>query len=98
MKEPLWQKMYVNPLYTELVRVVGYVGISLAEAREKIQPLGVQYGPKAVQAAANEITHMDEKQTRLWLTDEARKMAFQLLGPPPEHPEFKKNQAEEAQP
>jgi hypothetical protein len=85
---PLWHKIYSNPLYTELARLIGYNGLSAEEAHQKARPLGEKYGIPAVQEAADQLFRFDAEKNLLMLTDEARKCCFQLLGPPPEHPRF----------
>jgi hypothetical protein len=90
-KDPLVIRLYFHPPLYELARVVGYLGLPLEEARQQLRPLEEKYGREAMQKAADELLHIDtsaEPHT-VQLTDEARSCCWQLLGPPPEHPEYR---------
>lgn len=84
-QQPLWHRLYFEPLFTELARLIGYDGIAYDQACEKAKPLGERFGKENVQRAVDAIARVDEstKPPKLRLTDEARKLCWQLLGPPP---------------
>jgi hypothetical protein len=85
-QEPLYLRMYFQDHLIELVRLFGYGEIPLTEAREKLKPLVDKYGQKKMETAAEEIIFIDSTKSPevARLTDHARKLARQLLGPPPE--------------
>ncbi len=78
---PLSVRIYYDPLLTELVRRLGYETLALEAARGRLEPLVEQYGKDRVNAAARAVLLMDEATAQL--RPEARKAAWQLLGPPP---------------
>src|SRR4051794_23971595 len=85
---PLVERIYVELLYTELVRLIGYAGASVVEVQERVLPLGEKYGREKVQAAADELAFIDQTQEPpvLRLRMEVRPLCRQLLGLPPEDP------------
>jgi hypothetical protein len=85
--QPLWYRLYFHaPLY-ELARLVGYQGIPAPEGQEKVKELVEKYGLSTMKAAAAEIVTEDKTTNppTVRLTEQARKLCWQLLGPPPEH-------------
>jgi hypothetical protein len=100
-KDALHNRLYFQPALFETARIVGYRGIASSKFWEKANTLGI---PTAkIQAAVDELTKAELRQQsepRYELTPEARKLCWQLLGPEPGHPDFKrmgrKPEAEEA--
>lgn len=91
-EQPLYLRLYrEEPLY-ELARLVGYQGLPMPEAQEKIKPLIGKHGKQTMADAAERIVRIDPSTNppTARLTDEARKACWQLLGPPPEHPEYER--------
>jgi hypothetical protein len=82
--QPLYLRMYFRPHLVEVVRMVGYEGVPLAEAQKKTKEFREKYGEKMKEA--EELVTIDASKEPHWvrLTDEVRKFAYQLLGPPPE--------------
>lgn len=86
-RPPLYVRMYFNPAYTDLVRLVGYGGLPLLpDARKKIQLLVEKFGEEKLREAEQALIEYDTSREPgvARLTAQARKLAFQLLGPPPE--------------
>jgi hypothetical protein len=86
-KRPLWDRMYADPAYVALARFIGYGGKPLSEAQQFVQQLEQTYGRDKVIEAGEALSVAEgraERQT-VRLTAEARRLAWQLLGPPPEH-------------
>ena len=81
-KQPLYLRLYQNQVYIDVARMVGYAGLSLADAREQMKGLGEKYDKEKLVKAAEELVDIDDKGVRLKAN--VRKLAFQLLGPPPE--------------
>lgn len=96
-EKPLWERMYRDDLYIEIVRTIGYRAIRYAEAQEILKPIVDRFGESSFKAAASALTILifkgehkrsgRQQDAEVCLNDEARKLAWQLLGPPPEHPE-----------
>src|SRR5438874_12911973 len=90
ISQPLILRLYHQPLLYGLARLVGYSGITLDEIREKVRPLGEQFGKQTVQAASDELldvdTTVDPPMCRL--KPSVRPLCQQLLGPAPENPEY----------
>lgn len=85
-REPLYLRMYFQSHLTDLVRLFGYREISLDQARKELTPLIEKYGKQVMVDAAEEIVFIDNSKTPevARLSDQARKLARQLLGRPPE--------------
>jgi hypothetical protein len=83
--QPLYIRLYYEPHLVALVRLIGYQGLPVPEAKELLKPLNAQYGEDKMKAAAREILRVDTAQDppQALLTETARKLAWQLLGPPP---------------
>lgn len=77
--------MYFKQHLTDLVRLFGNSEIPLPEAREKLKPLVDKYGKELMESAAEEIIFIDGSHDHAIarLTDDARKLAVQLIGRPP---------------
>src|SRR5438445_1965577 len=84
-KRPLCQRLYFEAHLTDLVRLLGHQGLPLPDAQAQFALLLLKYGDGKMRAAAEEITAIDHTQQPpvARLTDQARKLAFQILGFPP---------------
>jgi hypothetical protein len=84
--QPLYLRLYNEPHLIALVRLLGYPGLPAPEARERLKPLNEQYGEERMKAAVRELVEVVAAQDQpvVRLTERARKLAWQLLGPPPE--------------
>lgn len=82
---PLYLRMYFQSEFIDLVRLLGYDGLPLPDGQEKFQKLIEKYGKHKMRAAAEEITVIDKASNPpiAKLTEQARKLAFGILGPPP---------------
>jgi hypothetical protein len=86
-RQPLYIRMYYEAIYVELVRFIGYGGKPLANAQEFVLALEKKYGRERVIEASEAVSTCEGKAENMTvrLTAEARRLAWQLLGPPPEH-------------
>lgn len=83
-KGPLYMRLYFQAVYYGIVRMVGYGGIPLAEARTSVRALESQFGKDKLAEAADELLDISAEFVRL--KPEVRRLAHQLLGPAPETP------------
>ena len=85
---PLYERLHYKDHYVEIVRLVGYGGFSLPDARNALKPLSEKYGQQTVMNATDEILILDTSQDPhlFRLTDEARNLAWPILGPVPAVP------------
>jgi hypothetical protein len=85
-KQPLWQKMYFQRHMTAIVRLMGYDELPLDDARERLRPLLAEYGKERIEEAAADLITIDSTREPALarLSDEARKLAVQILGRPRE--------------
>jgi hypothetical protein len=95
-EKPLLQRIYADECYAELCRAAGYKGITYRELAQVIETLGKRFGKGRVEAAGwNLVTFEGQLRANpkplehVSLRAEVRKYCWQLLGPPPEHPEYK---------
>ena len=96
MKEqPLWHRICFDACYTEVVRAVGYASCPCRELGGKLVSLYERFGKERVDSAVYDLVLCDGVRTRdpkplaeVRLSPEARKASWQILGPPPEHPEY----------
>lgn len=90
---PLWHRIYFDAAYTDIVRLVGYAGLPCRDFERQLQKLIEKHGRKAESASWHVVTFEGQMGVKppplaqVTLRQEARKLAWQLLGPPPEHPE-----------
>lgn len=84
-KTPLYIRMYFQEAYIEFVRFIGYGGKTLDEAREFARLLATRHGKPKAMEAGEALVVIDQTSTppMVRLTDEVRKLAFQMLGPQP---------------
>lgn len=87
-KEALDSKLYWIPAYHELARFISYGGKRTKDVKEKCDELRKQFGDEKVMWALHELTTTDEQTGLTVLRPEARKLSRQLLGPPPEDPDY----------
>lgn len=86
--ERLCNRLYFDPAFTELARYVGYAGKPDPAFWDRYRELCRQYPQEVMSQAVNELTEVDRstEPATIRLTPTARKLCWQLLGPPPEHP------------
>lgn len=86
-RQPLYIRMYFDPVYVEFVRFIGYDGKPLPEAEHFLLELEKRYSREKVIDAGEAVSTSEGKAENMTvrLTAEARRLAWQLLGPPPEH-------------
>jgi hypothetical protein len=83
-RSPLYLRIYSQKLMTEIVRAIGYEMLPGGEARSRLQLLCDEYGREQVSEAAGELIAAQPGTVDTWgLTDEVRRFARALLGPPP---------------
>ncbi len=84
-RPPLWSRITFEEHMVALVRLLGHEGLPLKDMREKAKPLVEKFGRERLQEAADEITEYvgDGDNTVVRLTEQARKLAVHLTGPPP---------------
>jgi hypothetical protein len=86
-RQPLYMRIYQQPLLTEIVRAIGYEQLAQGEVWRRLEPLAEKYGRERTLADARELVARLPGQHDLWaLTDEARRSSRALLGPPPVEP------------
>ncbi len=89
---PLWHKLYFWPHFTEIVRAVGYAGCLYRDLWKLLEPIADQFGKTQVESATWHLLTFEGQMTvnpkplaKVELRAEVRGLAWQLLGPPPEH-------------
>lgn len=99
-KDALHNRLYFNPLYPELARMIGYSGILFTEAQEKVKEIAERFPKEKIQAAVEEISRFDTstKPATIRLTDEAQRLCWQLLGPPTGHPMHESTEKKKSKP
>jgi hypothetical protein len=93
MKENLHLRLYFDPAYTEMARAIGYAGVSLPEAKKKIDTLAKRFDKEKLVKVIEDIARIEgpkgpNDEGTVYLTEEAQKLCWQLLGPPPGHPDY----------
>lgn len=90
-ERPLWHRLYFDPVYTAVARVIGYEGFYYREMEEKLQPLYDRFDKVRVESAVYYLATYEGQMTvnpkplvPVSLRPNVRKLCFQLLGPPPE--------------
>jgi hypothetical protein len=86
--------MYEDPCYGEIVQAVGYRGMTYRELTELIETLAKRFDKLRVESATYHLVTFEGQMTcnpkplaQVSLRAEVRKLAWQLLGPPPESSE-----------
>jgi hypothetical protein len=84
-EQPLSVRLYFQPQLYELARAIGYEGLPVPAAREKVRELAERYGEQELLAAAKELIRIDPSTDppTARLKEDVRKLCWQLLGPPP---------------
>lgn len=91
-ERPLSERIYFDACYTDIVRTVGYAGMTYREWNVKLQELIQHHGRQAESAAYHLLTFEGQMRinpsplAKVELRAEVRKLAAQLLGLPPEYP------------
>ena len=85
-EQPLWYRLYYLPQYYELARVLSYDALPVPEAAARARPLLERFGKETMDRVSRDIVRIDDSTdpTTARLSDEARTLCRQLLGPPPE--------------
>ena len=83
-KKPLWCRIIYDVQMVALVRLLGHAGMPLKEMRDKAKPLVEKFGRERLQEAADEIVETigDGDDAIVRLTEQAQKLAIQLIGRP----------------
>ena len=83
-KQPLYIRLYFRPHMTELVQLLGYRDVPLEEIKPQLASLDETYGHETMVSAAEELVEtVVVTQTFARLKEEVRRVARQILGPPP---------------
>lgn len=92
-ERPLSHRLYFDPVYTEVARIIGYAGCVYRDLEDKLQPLYERFDKQRVQSATYYLVTFEGQMTcnppplaPVQLRAEARALCRQLLGLPPEHP------------
>src|SRR3954454_21308060 len=82
-RQPLCVRLYFEPHLVELVRLLGYRSLPVAEAKSELAPLVEKYGKERINAAIKEVLEIDNTRQppTARLNAAARKAAWQMLGP-----------------
>jgi hypothetical protein len=85
-EQPLWYRLYYLPQYYELARILGYDALPVAEAAARARPLLERFGKETMDRVSRDMVHLDDSASppTARLSDEARRLCRQLLGPPPD--------------
>jgi hypothetical protein len=101
MKDRLDLRLYFDPAYSAMAKAIGYAGVSVPEAKKKIETLAKRFPREKLVTVIEDIARIEgpkgpNEEGAVFLTDEAKKLCWQLLGPPPGHPDHAEAQAESA--
>jgi hypothetical protein len=89
---PLSERIYFDACYADIVRTVGYAGMTYRDWNVNLQEMIQRYGRRAESAAYHLVTFEGQMRTnppplaKVELRAEVRRFASQLLGLWPEHP------------
>jgi hypothetical protein len=93
-EKPFWQRIYQEPAFTEVARIIGYAGTTYRDLMEKVEPLKTQFGGQAIDSAIYFLASFEGDKScnvkplaHVQLREDARRACFQLLGFPPEYKE-----------
>jgi hypothetical protein len=106
MKEkPLWWRLYNDPAYVAVARSIGYQGCTVRDLGQKIEDLSRQFDKHRVQSAVYHLATFDGQMTcnppqlaKVELRAHVRQLCWQLLGVPPDHPDYASFHPEAAEP
>lgn len=84
-KEKLLLQMYHKEHWIELIRLFGYRTLPMEQARQAIKPLADKFGKEPMATACEVLVEIStpDKNPIARLKPHIRRMAFQILGPPP---------------
>ncbi len=92
-EKPLWHRLYFDAEYAAVARAVGYAGCTYRRLAEIIEELATQFDKRKVESATYFLVTFEGQMTcnprplaEVKLRSEVRKLCWQLLGSPPEHP------------
>jgi hypothetical protein len=92
-QRPIWDRMYREPLYAELVRFVGHAGVTVRQLQQKVEEMAQRVDKSAVESAVVHLCSYEGQfrihpppLAKVTLRDDVCKYAVGLLGLPPEHP------------
>src|SRR5262249_2604394 len=101
-EQPLWQRIYFDEVFTEVCRAIGYAGCTYREMQQRLEPLNARFDKRGVESAARylvtyegQFTSAPKPLAHVRLRDEVRRLCWQLLGPPPEHPDYERFKSSE---
>lgn len=85
-------RLYFDPAYSEFAKAIGYAILPVSEAQQIIQKLAKRFPKEKLVTVVEEIAKIepaasDGKEATVRLTDQAQKLCWQMLGPPPGHPD-----------
>jgi hypothetical protein len=85
-EQPLSLRLYFQPHLYELAQAIGYEGLPVRAAKERVRSLTEKYGRERMVAASKALVRIDPTTDppTARLKDDVRKLCWQLLGPPPE--------------
>jgi hypothetical protein len=87
-QESLSTRLYITPAYYELARAVSYGGVRTKALKAVLEELSQKYGAGLVRKAFYELLIEDAQTGLTTLRSYVRKLCSQLLGPPPESPDY----------
>src|SRR4051794_9943861 len=87
------ERMYKDPVYIDVVRTIGNTGMPYRDWKAKLQELIEKHGQEA-QTASYHLLYFDGQNradppplSQVMLREDIKKLAWQLLGFPPGHPD-----------
>ena len=83
-EQPLAVRLYFQPHLYELAQAIGYEGLPVPAAKERVKALTAKYGKAKMLAASKELVRIDPTTDppTARLKGDVRKLCWQLLGPP----------------
>src|SRR5439155_14697334 len=93
-EKPLWHRIYYDPAFTEVARIVGYAGTTYRDLMENVEPLKKEFGGQAIDSAIYFLATFEGDTTcnvkplaHVSLREHVRKLCWPLPGRPPEYRE-----------
>jgi hypothetical protein len=103
--QPLWHRLYFDAAYAEVARLIGYAGFQYRELADKLEPLYQRFGKAKVESVVYQLASFDGQMTvkppplaKVMLRAEVKSLCWQLLGVPPDHPQYELMQQPEPLP
>jgi hypothetical protein len=87
-QESLSTRLYITPAYYELARAVSYGGVRTGALKVVLEELSAKHGQGVVRKAFYELLIEDSQTGLTTLRSYVRPLCSQLLGPPPESPDY----------